>query len=66
MRSHIKIIVSTMDGMKNFTFSAEEEDMLLGMEVMEERSNSILNRSSNNLSNDPRNQSLSGEFCYHV
>ena len=55
-----------MDGMENFNFSAEEEVMLLGNEGMEEHSNSIPNRSSNNFSNDPRNQSLSGEFCYHV
>ena len=51
--------------MENFNISTEEEYML-GMESMEEHSNSIPNRSSNNFSNDPRNQSLSGEFCYHV
>ena len=63
LRSHSKIIVSTMDGMAHFNISAEEEEMLLDMD---ELSNSIPIGSSINLSNDPRNQSLSGEFCYHV
>ena len=52
-----------MDGMENFNISAEEEEMLLDMG---EHSNFISNRSSNSFSNDPRNQSLSGEFCYHL
>ena len=51
-----------MDEMGNFNISAEE-GMLLDME---EESNFITNRSSNSFSNDPRNQSISGEFCYHV
>ena len=53
-----------MDGMANFNISADEEEMLLGMEGMEseENTNLISIGPSINTTEDPRNYSLSGNF----
>ena len=54
-----------MDGMANFNNPTEEEEMLLGVEGMEseENTNLISIESSINTTEDPRNYSLSGNFC---
>ena len=59
--SHIKIIVpiETMDGMENFNISAEEEQMLQGLD---ENTNSTPMEASINTTADPRNYSLSGNL----
>ena len=64
--SQIKIIVYTMDRMANFNISAEEEEMLLGVEDMEEHTNSRPSGSYINTADDPRNYSSSGNFCNRV
>ena len=66
LRSHIKIIVSTMDRMANFNMSAEEEEMLLGVEDMDDHTNSRPSGSYINTADDPRNYSSSGNFCNRV
>ena len=51
-----------MDGMANFDIFAEEEQMLLD----DEHTNSSPSGSYFNTTDDPRNYSLSGNFCNRV
>ena len=55
-----------MDGMENFNISAEEEEMLLSVEDMEDHTNSRPSGSYINTADDPRNYSSSGNFCNRV
>ena len=55
-----------MDGMANFNISAEEEEMLLGVEDMDDHTNSRPSGSYINTADDPRNYSSSGNFCNRV
>ena len=55
-----------MDGMANFDISAEEEQMLLDMDDQTNSSPSGTYINMTGLTADPRNYSLSGNFCNRV